>query len=104
MRLLGQILLACLVLAALQGILAVLAVGIVLALVVGAIWRPAETLPLLVIFAVLAGLDAHPWATIGAIGALFGVWLITGALRRMTSKARHAVALLPPPTRADEGE
>jgi hypothetical protein len=97
MNLLGQILLALLVIAALQGILAVLAVGIVLALIVGLIWRPGETIPLLLVFALLAALDAHPLATIGAIGALGGILLIALPLRRARANGQRPVALLPRP-------
>jgi len=103
MRLLGQLLLALLVVAALQGILAVLAVAIVLALIVGLIWRPGETIPLLLMFAILAGLDAHPWATIGAIGALFGCFLIASRVRRAPADAQSHLPLLPPPKRSDDG-
>jgi hypothetical protein len=103
-RLLGHILLAALVLAALQGILAVLTIAVVLALVVGIIWRPAATLSLLMVFVLLAALDARPWATTAAIGGLAGALLIA-SYTRCSRRAKKSVpaAALPPPSRPDDG-
>jgi hypothetical protein len=97
MNLLGNILLACLLIAALQGILAVLAVGVVLLLLWGLITRPAETIPLLLLFAVLAGLGAHPLETIATIAALGGLLWITARKKRTRGRTHRPVALLPPP-------
>lgn len=94
MNLLAQILLACLIIAALQGILPVLAVGVALALVVGLIWRPGETIPLLLFLLLLEALDRWPLATVAASMALFGAFLIASpakraaSCRRLSKKAR----------------
>ena len=71
MRLLGQILLACLLIAVLQGMLAVLAVAVVLALICGLLFRPSETAGLIVLLLFLR-----------AVGALAGA---NARYRRMSS-------------------
>ena len=104
MRLLGQIFLVCLIIAALQGVLAVLAVGIALALVVGIIWRPAETISLLLFLLLLEALGRWPLATVGSLASLGGVLLIASRAKRARAGAEQPVALLPPPDgSADEG-
>jgi hypothetical protein len=82
MNLLGQILLACLVVAALQGILAVLAVGLVLAFVIGLIWRPAETVPLLLFLLLLEALGRWPLTTLSSLAVLAGAFLIAARAKR----------------------
>lgn len=60
MKLLGQILLVCLVIAALQGLVAVLAIAIVLSLVWGLFYRTETTLGLIATCVLIAALQAHP--------------------------------------------
>jgi hypothetical protein len=94
MRLLGQILLISLFIAALQGILAVLAVGIVLALILGLIVRPTETAGLLLFLLLLKALEVHPWATIGIGGLLVAAVLIARRKRDGSVRASDKPRLL----------
>jgi hypothetical protein len=103
MNLLGNILLACLVIAALQGILAVLAVAVVLLILWGLITRPAETIPLLLLFALLQALELWPVATLTVIGCLGGAVLIASRRRFGRTGGQGQPPLLPPPTRRDGG-
>ena len=101
MRLLGQILLACLLIAVLQGILAVIAIGIVLALIVGLIWRPAETIGLLIVLGLITALQTYPWMTIGVSLAIVCVLLIAGKRLPADPSEPPPIALPPPGGRAD---
>ena len=76
MRVLGQILLVCLVIAALQGLVAVLAIVIVLFLLWGLFFRTEQTVGLIVLGLLLSALQIHPWITVGALILLAGVVLI----------------------------
>jgi len=94
MRLLGQILLACLLIAVLQGILAVLAVAIVLALIAGLIWRPAETISLLLLLLYLRTLEIFGWYTVGGTIALAIIVLIARRRKSAAGVPADPVALL----------
>ena len=63
MQLLGFILLASIVLAALRVAVVVLLIIYLLALCVSAIMKPVETFTVLMMFVVLATIDRHPLAT-----------------------------------------
>ena len=83
MRLIGQIILVCLVISALQGLVAVLAIAIVLSLFVDLLVRPERTVGLMALGLLCTGLFVHPWLTIGVIGLLLAVVLIADAGRRL---------------------
>lgn len=96
MRLLGQIILVCVIVSALQGLVAVLAIAIVLFILWGLLFRTAETIGLLVMLGLMAALQSHPWITIGAGLALGGVLLIAGKMNP-SERDEPPVDLLPPP-------
>ena len=79
MRLLGQILLACLLIAVLQGMLAVLAVALVLAILWGLLFRTAETAGFLALLLYLRALELWPALTVGLTVGLVGTFLIARA-------------------------
>ena len=100
MRLLGQIILLCLIVTALQGAMAVLMIAIVLSLIWGLFYRPEETLGCIGLGLLLAALQVHPWLTIGAALALAAVVLI--ARVRGGGGAADPPIALPPPDDAPE--
>ena len=79
MQLLGYIVLACLVIAAAQAVLAIL---IIMLLIAGLICRPRETFGFLVIGGLLNLLQFYPVATICVGGALLAIVLIANARPR----------------------
>lgn len=85
MRLLGQIIVLCLVLSALQGLAAVLAIAIILCLFVGLLIRPEQTMGLIALGLLFTGFSIHPWITIGIIGLLFAIVLIADAGKTATT-------------------
>lgn len=70
MRVVGFIIAASLVLAALKAAVVVFALACIGALIVGALVRPAETLGLIVVFGGLGALQASPIATLIVVGTL----------------------------------
>ena len=76
MQLLGYIVLACLVIAAAQAVLAIL---IIMLLIAGLICRPRETFGFLVIGGLLNLLQFYPVATICVGGTLLALVLIVNA-------------------------
>lgn len=97
MRLLGQILLALLVIAALQGILAVLAVAVTLLFLWGLVAHPETTAPLLVFLLVLEALDRWPLLTGSLLLATAGLVLIASRAKRAPKPPSGRVPLLAPP-------
>jgi hypothetical protein len=100
MRLLGQILLACLIIAVLQGMLAVLAVAVVLALICGLLLRPAETAALVVLLLFLRAVELWPGQTL-AISTCAGVAFLIGSRARRPRgnlRSRPRGLLAPPET------
>ena len=92
MRLAGQVLLACLIICALQAILAALAVGILLLLIWGLLFRTRETVGLLALLLFLKALEVHPLATIAVCAAVLACFLIA---RNKDTAAGQTVT--PPP-------
>ena len=101
MRLLGQILLVCLVISALQGLLVVLAVGIVLVIIWGLIWRPAETLSVLLFLLFLRALEINALGTIGISLAVVCSVLIASHRNRLRGGPERQKFLLPKPSDDD---
>src|SRR5689334_12398156 len=97
-NLLPNILLFCLLIAACQALVTVLTIAIVLALIVGLIWRPAETMSLLLVLFLLEALGRWPLATVGSLIGLAGAFLIASRAKRDGERSRRPVGLLPPPT------
>lgn len=89
MRLGGQILLALLVLAALQGALAVLTVAAVVLIIWGLLIRTAETAGLLLFLLLLEALGRWPLATVGSLIALAGAVLIASRAKRLPPPPHH---------------
>ena len=81
MKLLGQILFVALLISALEGLVAVLAIAIVLFLIWGLLVRTEQTVGLLVVLGLMAALQAHPWMTIGAGLALGGILSIARKMK-----------------------
>lgn len=81
MKLLGQVIVLCLALAALQAVLSLMVVAIVLLLVWGLIFRTRETVGLLLVGLFLSALQAHPVVTIGSICALVVIRLMAAGAR-----------------------
>ena len=75
MRVLGQILLACLVLTALRWTVAAITAAIVLGLAVAVIRSPAKTLAVLFGWALLCAFAAHP-----ALGLVLFILLVLGGM------------------------
>ena len=100
MRLLGQILFVCLVLAALQGLVAVLVIAIVLLLIFGILFKTRETVGLLIFGLLLTVLQVHPWVTIGA-GIVLTCALLIGKKVEIDPDAPPSPRLLPPPEHTD---
>ena len=94
MRLLGQILLVCVLISALQALAAVIVITLILVLVWGLIYRTREIAGLLMVSLLIEGLQVHPVVTIGLIILLFGVVLIARAKPLHPEKP---VVLLPKP-------
>lgn len=99
MRLAGQIMLVCLLLAALQALLAILAVAFVLLLVWGLLFRTRETVGLIAFCLFLEALFTHPFVTIGVIAVLAGVVWIARIKEAESPTPQPPVALLPPPAK-----
>lgn len=97
MRLAGQIILVCLLVAALQALLAILAVAFVLLLVWGLLFRTRETVGLIAFCLFLEALFAHPFATICVTAVLAGLVLIARMKEADNPSPQPPVALLPPP-------
>jgi hypothetical protein len=96
-NLLGQIILVCLVIMAIQGLVAVLTVAIALSLLWGLFFRTGQTLGLIASFVLITALQVHPWATIGAFVALTAVvWIAR------TRAPEPPPLALPPPDEAPE--
>lgn len=70
MRLLGYLVLGCIVLAALKAAMIVLLIAIALTLLIGFVTRPAATLTCLVGFTFLSMANAHPLAGLVVVGLL----------------------------------
>ena len=100
MRLLGQLLLVVLVIAAAQAVLAGLVLGIVLLLIWGLLFRTAETVGLIVVLVFLKALDVHPLLTI-CVTALLGVGLWIAGRNSAVDERQQ---LLPPPLEGDSDE
>lgn len=98
MNVLGQLILVCLVIVALQGLVAVLAIAIVLSLIWGLFFRTGQTVGLIAFGLLIAALQAHPVITIGAIVAVTGALLIARGRTQQTPIETQAI-LLPPPDR-----
>jgi hypothetical protein len=86
-RLLGQIILVCLVISALQGLVAVLAITILLALLISLLVQPERTVGLMALGLLCSGLFIHPWLTIGFLGFLLVVVLIADVGRTADQEA-----------------
>ena len=101
MRLLGQIIFVCLVLAALQALLAVAAFAVIGLVIVGLITKPNETWGFLFLCAIMASLQAYPLATLVA-GAILGCAVLIAAIRKGPRDKRGHVSrpplLLPGPS------
>ena len=89
MRLLGQIILVCVILAALQALLAVVALVLVFAVIVGLITKPRETWGLLFVFLILASLEAYPLATLIAGASLSCAFFIAAIHKRRRDRRGH---------------
>ena len=98
MRVLGQILLVCVLISALQALAAVIVITFMLALVWGLIHRTREMAGLLIVCILIEGLQVHPVVTIGLIVLFFGAFLI--ARSKPTQPSRPQL-LLPPPRGSD---
>jgi hypothetical protein len=96
MRVLGQILLICLVISALQGAVAVLAIAIMLILLWGLFFRTEQTVGLMVLGLLLSALQFHPWITIGALITLAGAVLIARVVEPSDVSDAPPIALPPP--------
>jgi membrane-bound ClpP family serine protease len=97
----GNILFVCLLIAALQGILAVLAVGLILALLVSAIVSPVETFGIVALLLVLRALELWPLPTTAVMMALLGIVFVAHVKKRGAEAVGRPVVLLPPPAAAD---
>ena len=97
MRLLGQILLVALVIAALQGLVAVLVIAIVLLLIWGLLFRTAQTVGLIILGLLLTALQVHPWLTISAGLLLAGALLIGRVKDPPDDDDQPPLIALPPP-------
>ena len=101
MRLLGQIIFVCLVLAALQALLAVAAFAVIGLVIVGLITKPNETWGFLFLCAIMASLQAYPLATLVA-GASLGCAVLFARIHKGRQEKRGRVPrpplLLPAPT------
>lgn len=67
MKLIGQILLVCVLLSVVKALVVLIAVAIVLLLVWGIIYHTPETVGLIALSLLLEGLQVHPIATVGVI-------------------------------------
>ena len=104
MQLLGYIVLACLVIAAAQAVLAIL---IIMLLIAGLICRPRETFGFLVIGGLLNLLQFYPVATICVGGTLLALVLIAGRHKSMPDvvpEGNQVTLLLPPPSPSSEND
>lgn len=97
MRLAGQIMLVCLLLAALQALIAILTVAFVLLLVWGLLFRTRETVGLIAFCLFLEALFVHPFTTIGIIVLLAAIVLIANVGTEVPPDPQAPAALLPPP-------
>lgn len=96
MKLLGHILLACLVFAVLQALVALIALAIVMLLVWGLLFRTRATVGLIGFLLLLKALEVHTVATVcvfGAIGA--ALWIARTKPGRPTGPD-EPIALPPP--------
>ena len=96
MRVVGQILLVCLIIAAFQGLVAVLAIAIVLFLIWGILFRTSETVGLLIVLGLVAALQAHPWVTI-CVGMVLGAAVWIAPVREAAVEDKPPTNLLQPP-------
>ena len=99
MNLLCQVILVCLVIVALQGLVAVLAIAIVLSLIWGLFFRTEQTVGLIAFSLLITALQAHPVMTIGALVALTGAFLIAGRTKRPKASDPQQIALPAPEDR-----
>lgn len=75
MKAVGYLLGACLILAALKALAAAIALGLVLALVIGALTRPKETLALMTFMLLSSLVKAAPVASVISITSLIAITL-----------------------------
>lgn len=93
MNLLGRFILVCLIISALQGLMAVLAIATALFFLWGLFFRTEQTVGLVAVGLLLSALQVHPLLTIGAIVCLTVVLLI----RRTKMPPESPMLALPPP-------
>jgi hypothetical protein len=103
-RLLGPIVIACLLIAAAEAVVAAFAVAVTLLVLWGLIAHPESTIPLLLFFLLLEALGRWPLATAGSLIALAGAFWIASHTKRSRAGAQPPIALLPPPDAPADGE
>lgn len=83
MRLLGYVLLACLLVSVLRAVIIILCVAFAFMLLWGALFRPQETFGLMLLTAFMLTLQTYPLASVGiAIAMLTLNWLVQRAPRQ----------------------
>lgn len=78
----GFLLGTCLFLAAVKAMAMAIALGIILAVIIGAITKPRETLALLAFFVLINLIDRSPTTFLIAVAAIGGLRLLLEARRR----------------------
>lgn len=92
---LGNILVLALIISALQGAVAILAISSIMLLLAGLIFKPQETWGVVALLLVLKGLEVNAVATIGSFMGLLVILLIANASKAPAkSDADKAVLLL----------
>lgn len=90
MKLLGQILLVCVLLSVLKALVAFIAIGIVLLLIWGLLFRTPETVGIVAFSLLLEALRVHPLVTVGLILLLLGIVWLAGMNASTRSEAKPA--------------
>jgi hypothetical protein len=101
-RIIGQIILVCLVISALQRLVAVLAIGIVFCVLIGLLVEPQRTVGFMVLSLLFTGFSVHPWLTAAVLGLLLGIVLIADGAK--AAKKESAVLKGLPSRRSDVKE
>lgn len=102
MKLLGQMLLVCLILGAIQAVIVVIAIAFMLLLVWGLLFRTKETAGLIALCLLIEGFQVHPLVTTCVIALLVGLLLIPGRKEPPPGGAPTQTVLLPPQSGTDE--
>lgn len=88
MRFIAIIMLACLAVRALQLALAVFVVGVIIAVAVGIIVRPRETLGCIVVTGLWSLLERHPVQTLCVLAALSALSWLEVAIKKMLTETK----------------